>query len=124
MLQGESESKTSRRGARQSIREGQPKSAGLKVFLSEADADALDVAAEASGMSVSAYLRILVAKGREALMAESEARAAAAEARLQPPENAHDAQRRLAEEGRLLAHRDAAQAKAIRRGTIQHGRKT
>ena len=95
----ESESKPSRRAARQASRKRQPQNVRLGIFLTEADADTLDEEANANALSVSAYLRILVARGRQALLAEAE------EAR------------------RLIGWRDEAQAKAIRRGTIR-GRTT
>ena len=77
----------------------------------------MDREAESNQMSVSNYLRILISSGRQALLAEAEARAAEAEAlRLQPQE-------RKAQEAKLLSERDRAQAAAIRRSTI-HGRTT
>ena len=94
-----------------------PQNVRLGVFLSAEDADQLDREAESNQMSVSNYLRILISSGRQALLAEAEARAAEAEAlRLQPQE-------RKAQEAKLLSERDRAQAAAIRRSTI-HGRTT
>ena len=116
----ESESKPSRRAARQATRKRQPQNVRLGIFLTEADADTLDEEANANGLSVSGYLRILVARGRQALLAESEE----ARSGTPSPQDALAAPHRKAEEDRrLIGWRDKAQAKAIRRGTIQ-GRTT
>ena len=111
------QSKPSRRVERQASRKRPPQNVRLGVFLSAEDADQLDREAESNQMSVSNYLRILISSGRQALLAEAEARAAEAEAlRLQPQE-------RKVQEAKLLTEQDRAQAAAIRRSTI-HGRKT
>ena len=116
------QSKPSRRVERQASRKRPPQNVRLGVFLSAEDADQLDREAESNQMSVSNYLRILISSGRQALLAEAEARAAEARAaeaealRLQPQE-------RKAQEAKLLSQRDRAQAAAIRRSTI-HGRTT
>ena len=115
------QSKPSRRVERQASRKRPPQNVRLGCFLSADDADQLDAEAEENGLSVSAYLRILISRGRQVLMAEAESRAAEAEAlRLQPQE---EAAQRKAQEAKLLSERDRAQAAAIRRSTIQ-GRTT
>ena len=116
----ESESKSSRRVERQSARKKQPQNVRLGIFLTESDADSLDVEAAENGLSVSAYLRILVARGHKELKAEAVARAAEAEtrSRMPSPQDALAAARRKAEEDRLQGDRDRATSKAIRRGTV------
>ena len=115
------QSKPSRRVERQASRKRPPQNVRLGVFLSAEDADQLDREAESNQMSVSNYLRILISSGRQALLAEAEARAAEAEAlRLQPQE---EAAQRKAQEAKLLSERDRAQTAAICRSTI-HGRTT
>ena len=74
------QSKPSRRVERQASRKRPPQNVRLGVFLSAEDADQLDREAESNQMSVSNYLRILISSGRQALLAEAEARAAEAEA--------------------------------------------
>ena len=119
MPQDESESKPSRRLARRAARKKPPMSVRLGVFLSPNDADILDEEAEANGLSVSAYLRRLISRGRQALMADEEARAAEATTRSRTPQqDAFEATLRKAEEDRLLAQRDHAQSKALRRSTL------
>ena len=96
------QSKPSRRVERQASRKRPPQNVRLGCFLSADDADQLDREAESNQMSVSNYLRILISSGRQALLAEAEARAAEAEAlRLQPQE-------RKAQEAKLLSERDRA----------------
>ena len=74
------QSEPSRRVERQASRKRPPQNVRLGVFLSAEDADQLDREAESNQMSVSNYLRILISSGRQALLAEAEARAAEAEA--------------------------------------------
>ena len=115
MPQDEPESKTSRRAARRAARKKQPQNVRLGIFLTEADADVLDSEADENGLSVSAYLRILVARGHKELMSEEEARAAEARSRTPSPQDALAA---ASEKARLTGWRDSAQSKALRRGTL------
>ena len=78
MPQDESESKLSRRVARRAARKKQPQNVRLGIFLTENDANALDLEAAENGLSVSSYLRILVSRGRRELLVEAEVRAAEA----------------------------------------------
>ena len=64
--------RNSSRRAGQASRKSQPQNVRLGIFLTEADSGTLDEEANANALSVSAYLRILVARGRQALLAEAE----------------------------------------------------
>ena len=121
MLKNESdESKPSRRVERQGKRTRQPRNVRLGVFLTASDADTLDQEAQSNGLSVSAYLSRLLAKGRQALISESEARAAEAEARRRrPPENSFEHAVRLAEEEELRRRQGDANARLIAATTVR-----
>lgn len=120
MPRDESESKPSRRVARRAARKKQPMNVRLGVFLSQKDADILDEEAEFNELSVSAYLRRLISRGRRELMAEA---AEAETLRVQPKDALAAARAKSEEDRRLTGWRDSAQSRAIRRGTI-HGRTT